>query len=33
MSYMRSLPQHIKNNNTEGQIRQRSKFALMMNFL
>jgi hypothetical protein len=30
---MRSLPQHVKNPRTEGQLSQRSKFALTLNFL
>jgi hypothetical protein len=33
ISYMRSLPQHVKTPRTEGQISQRSKFALTLNFL
>ena len=33
ISYMRSLPQHVKNPRTEGQVSQRSKFALVLNFL
>ena len=30
---MRSIPQHVKNPRTEGQVSQRSKFALALNFL
>jgi hypothetical protein len=33
ISYMRSLPQHVKTPRTEGQVSQRSKFALTLNFL
>lgn len=33
ISYMRSLPQHVKNPRTAGQVSQRSKFALTLNFL
>ena len=33
ISYMRSLPQKVKNPRTAGQVSQRSKFALTMNFL
>jgi hypothetical protein len=33
INYMRSIPQHVKNPRTEGQVSQRSKFALVLNFL
>jgi hypothetical protein len=33
INYMRSIPQHVKNPRTEGQVSQRSKFALALNFL
>jgi hypothetical protein len=33
ISYMRSLPQHVKNPRTDGQMSQRSKFALALNLL
>ena len=33
ISYMRSLPQHVKNPRTDGQMSQRSKFALALNIL
>jgi hypothetical protein len=33
ISYMRSIPQHVKNPRTEGQVSQRSKFALTLNLL
>ncbi|MDR1761091.1 MAG: DUF6266 family protein [Bacteroidales bacterium] len=33
ISYMRSLPQSVKNPRTEGQMSQRSKFALTLNLL
>jgi hypothetical protein len=33
ISYMRSLPQHVKNPRTEGQVSQRTKFALVLGLL
>jgi hypothetical protein len=33
ISYMRSIPQHVKNPRTDGQLSQRSKFALALNML
>lgn len=33
ISYMRSLPQSVKNPRTEGQVSQRNKFALTLHFL
>ena len=33
IAYMRSLPQKVKNPRTEGQVSQRSKFALTMYYL
>ena len=33
IAYMRSLPQKVKNPRTEGQVSQRSKFALTMHYL
>ena len=33
ISYMRSLPQKVKNPRTEGQVSQRSKFAITMYYL
>ncbi|MDR1698344.1 MAG: DUF6266 family protein [Prevotellaceae bacterium] len=33
ISYMRSLPQKVKNPRTEGQVSQRSKFALTLSLL
>jgi hypothetical protein len=33
INYMRSIPQHVKNPRTAGQVSQRSKFALTLNFL
>lgn len=33
ISYMRSLPQKVKNPRTEGQVSQRTKFAITMHYL
>jgi hypothetical protein len=33
INYMRSIPQHVHNPRTEGQVNQRSKFALALHFL
>jgi hypothetical protein len=33
IAYMRSLPQHVKNPRTEGQVSQRTKFALVLSLL
>lgn len=33
ISYMRSLPQKVKNPRTEGQVSQRTKFALTLSYL
>jgi hypothetical protein len=33
INYMRSIPQHVKEPCIEGQVGQRSKFALTLNFL
>ncbi len=33
ISYMRSIPQKIKNPRTDGQMSQRTKFAIALNFL
>jgi hypothetical protein len=33
ISYMRSIPQHVHNPRTEGQVNQRSKFSVALHFL
>lgn len=33
ISYMRSIPQHVHNPRTEGQVNQRGKFAVALHFL